>query len=119
MSRKKTEQSLPDPDEKVRTQLLAAIKETALLCRGTVLKRTKLCGKPSCRCAQDPKARHGPYYEWGRMVRERLVHTMISPQQARAILRAIRNYRRIERLLRRWEASSAKILLAMRRRKRS
>jgi len=38
------------------------------LCSGTILKRMKKCGKPSCRCAQDPSARHGPYFEWGHMV---------------------------------------------------
>ena len=38
------------------------------LCSGTLLQRTKVCGKSGCRCAQDVSARHGPYYEWGHMV---------------------------------------------------
>ena len=37
------------------------------LCSGTLLERTKVCGKPNCRCATDPAARHGPYYDWGHM----------------------------------------------------
>ena len=37
------------------------------LCSGTLLRRMKMCGKPGCRCAEDPDARHGPYYEWGHL----------------------------------------------------
>jgi len=43
------------------------------LCSGTLLQRTKVCGKPGCRCATDPNARHGPYYEWGHMRGGKLV----------------------------------------------
>jgi hypothetical protein len=32
------------------------------------------CGKPGCRCASDPAARHGPYYEWSHMLKGKLVH---------------------------------------------
>lgn len=30
--------------------------------RGSVLQRTRRCGKPNCACASDPKARHGGLY---------------------------------------------------------
>ena len=30
--------------------------------RGSLSERTIKCSKPGCACAQDPKARHGPYY---------------------------------------------------------
>jgi hypothetical protein len=30
--------------------------------RGSLSERTTKCSKPGCACAQDPKARHGPYY---------------------------------------------------------
>ena len=80
------------------------------VCSGTLLKRTKVCGKPGCRCAQDPKARHGPYYEWGRMKGGKLVHRNVSPGQAKTLRAAIRNYRAIRRLLRVWEAETMKII---------
>ena len=99
---------------RAREDLRRAIEGGDLLCRGTLLKRTKLCGKSSCRCAKDPTARHGPYYEWGRMERDRLVHTMVSREQAAEIIRAIREHRRIQRLLRRWERESTRALLLAR-----
>jgi hypothetical protein len=54
------------------------------LCSGTLLRRTKRCGKSGCRCAEDPAARHGPY--------------------------AIGNYRTVRRLLRAWENETVKLI---------
>lgn len=80
------------------------------LCSGTLLRRTKVCGKPGCRCAHDPTARHGPYYEWGRMKRGRLVHRMVSPPHAALLREAIGNYRALRRLLRAWEDETVKLI---------
>jgi hypothetical protein len=32
--------------------------------RGSVSERTMKCGKAGCPCQEDPKARHGPYYDY-------------------------------------------------------
>jgi hypothetical protein len=80
------------------------------LCSGTLLRRTKRCGKPGCRCAEDRAARHGPYYEWGRMQAGRLVHRMVSPAQAALLRDAIGNYRTVRRLLRAWEKETVKLI---------
>lgn len=96
---------------RVQEDLRRALDGVDFLSPGTLVKRTKICGKSSCRCAHDPTARHGPYYEWGRMERGRLVHTMVSPQQAAQLARSIRARRQVQRLLRRWERESAKAIL--------
>jgi hypothetical protein len=80
------------------------------LCSGTLLERMKLCGKPGCRCAEDPAARHGPYYEWGHMKRGKLVHRTVSPQQAAILRLAIANYRRVRKLLRSWEVETERLI---------
>jgi hypothetical protein len=82
------------------------------LCSGTLVRRTKVCGKAACRCATDPTARHGPYYEWGRMQGGRLVNRMVSPAQAALLRGAIRNYRALRRLLRIWENETVKLIEA-------
>ena len=81
-------------------------------CSGTLLTRMKLCGKASCRCARDPKHRHGPYYEWNRLLKGRLVHRVVSPGEVRFLRRAIANHRRVRRLLRRWEGETVRVLEA-------
>lgn len=93
-------------------QLRARIQAIDRLCSGTLLRRTKVCGKAGCRCAEDPTARHGPYYEWGRMKGGRLVHRMVSPAQAALLREAIANYRMLRRLLRTWEAETIKLIEA-------
>lgn len=80
------------------------------MCTGTLLKRTKLCGNPNCRCAKDPHARQGPYYEWGHMKGGRLINRMVSPQQAAILRLAIANYRKVKRLLRNWEAETERLM---------
>ena len=91
-------------------QIRGRIGTVERLCSGTLLRRTKVCGKPGCRCADDPTARHGPYYEWGRMKNGRLVHRMVSPAQAALLREAIGNYRTVRRLLRTWENETMKLI---------
>ena len=80
------------------------------LCSGTLLERMKRCGKPSCRCASDPQARHGPYYEWGHMHRGKLVHRSVSEEQAAVLRLAIANYRKVRALLREWEVETERLI---------
>ena len=78
---------------------------------GTLHTRTKVCGKLNCRCAQDPVARHGPYYEWSWREGDRGVHLIITRDQASALRRALRNYRKVKSLLVKWEEESARTIL--------
>ena len=100
---------------------IAAIKKRIakldLASSGTLMTRTKTCGKKSCRCSVDPEARHGPYHEWNRREGGRLVHKTVSAEQAREAARAIANYRAIQQLLARWERETVRIILARRNRK--
>jgi len=92
--------------ESIRKQIAAM----DLLAQGTLSKRTKVCGRQNCRCAQDPEARHGPYYEWTRREKGRYVHTVISAEQAEALAIAIDNNRRVLELLGRWSSETARAL---------
>ncbi|MFZ0325022.1 MAG: DUF6788 family protein [Actinomycetes bacterium] len=80
------------------------------LCSGTLLERTKMCGRPGCACAQDPAARHGPYFEWGYMRAGKLVHRQVSAQHAAVLRRAINNYRMARELLRDWEVETERLI---------
>src|ERR1700741_2245285 len=86
-----------------------ALSEIDYLCSGTLLERMKVCGKPGCRCAQDPDARHGPYYEWGHMKGGKLVHRMVTPEQAALLRRAIVNYRKAKKLMKAWEQETERL----------
>jgi hypothetical protein len=80
------------------------------LCSGTLLEHRTRCGKPGCRCANDPNARHGPYYDWGHMQAGKLVHRRVSPEQAAVLRLAIANYRKIKKLLLAWEKETERLI---------
>jgi hypothetical protein len=50
--------------ERRREQLLARLRALAggPLMRGSIVERTRRCGKANCACASDDKARHGGLY---------------------------------------------------------
>lgn len=92
--------------ESIRRRIAAM----GLVAQGTLSKRMKICGRPNCRCAEDPQARHGPYYEWTRREKGRYVNTLISEDQARELATAIDNHKRVLELMKRWSTETAKAL---------
>lgn len=50
--------------------------------RGSVSERTMKCSKPGCRCGENPKARHGPYYSLTRPVEGQTRSRYLSEEQA-------------------------------------
>ena len=101
-------------DDKARTRIAAVKRRIAaidLVASGTLLERTKVCGQPTCRCASDANARHGPYYEWNRRLQGRLHHRAVASEEARVIRRAMHDYQRLLALLEDWEHESARIIL--------
>ena len=91
-------------------RIRAELTEIEYLCSGTLHQRTKVCGRPTCRCAQDPLARHGPYYEWGHLKDGKLVHRVITPQQAHLLQQAINNQRHVKKLMRAWEEHTERLI---------
>ena len=92
------------------SRIRTAIGAFDYLCSGTLLEHLTRCGKPSCRCAQDPAARHGPYYDWGHMHNGKLVRRRLSAEQAALLRPAIANYRKVKKLLRTWEAETERLI---------
>jgi len=88
----------------------ASLKALDYLCSGTLLSRMMICGKPNCQCAKDPGARHGPYYQWGRMKGRKLVHRMVTAEQAVLLRHAIANYRQARKLMRTWERETERLI---------
>ena len=109
MSKSSPEQ-IAERSRKRITEIRAELAGMDYVCSGTLLKRMKTCGHPSCRCAQDPGARHGPYYEWGHMKGGKLVHRLVSAEQANLLRQAIATYRRLRKLLRSWENETERLI---------
>lgn len=92
-------------------EIRKAISALDYVASGTLHTRRKRCGRPNCRCAKDPKALHGPYYEWNRWIDGKLVHRIISAEQAKIVERALENLREVKRLLTQWERQTVEEVL--------
>ena len=90
--------------------LQGQIARLTYVARGSVVCRTKVCGRVTCPCATDPAARHGPYYEWNRMEGGRRLCTMVSPEKGRRLEEAIAQWRRLEGLLQRWQRETVRAI---------
>ncbi|GAC1663615.1 MAG: hypothetical protein PVS2B1_22810 [Candidatus Dormibacteraceae bacterium] len=99
--------------EKIHKNIAAiqrALSAMQYLSSGTLLKRTKVCGRSSCRCHVDRAARHGPYYEWGFLQGGKLRHRMLSAERAELMRQAIANHRKVKKLLKAWEAQTVRLI---------
>jgi hypothetical protein len=66
---------------------------------GTIRSISLKCGKPSCACWADKKARHGPYHFWDRKVGGKLSSKSIAEPMVPLLKKWINNRKRIEKSL--------------------
>ena len=111
MSKRRATTTVARARERIEA-IQAEITACEFVSSGSLTRRMTRCGKPNCRCAKDPDARHGPYFEWGRMEGGRQVSTYVSEEEAVLLRDAMRNHRRIKKLLRRWERESVRAMKA-------
>ena len=78
----------PDVPPHVR-QLATQLADATPMRRGSLSERTIKCGKPGCACAQDPKARHGPYYSLTQAVAGKTRSRFLTAQQAELVRQQI------------------------------
>jgi len=70
-----------DVPSRVR-QLAAELADVKPMRRGSLSERTIKCSKPGCACAQDPKARHGPYHSLTHAVAGKTRSRFLNAEQA-------------------------------------
>jgi hypothetical protein len=63
-------------------ELATALSRPKAMRRGSVSERTIKCSKPSCACASDAKARHGPYFSLTRSVEGKTQSRFLTAEQA-------------------------------------
>lgn len=79
--------------------LAAELADVGFMSQGSVVRRYTRCGKPGCRCQQDPPRPHGPYWQWSRAVGGKTVTRRITAEQAAIYKEWIANRRRALRII--------------------
>lgn len=78
---------MPDPSDipsSVRSHL-EGLAQPRPMRRGSLSERYMRCSKPTCACASDPDARHGPYFSLTRGVGGRTRSRLVSGEQAKLV----------------------------------
>lgn len=88
--------------------LKEALQRLGYVRPGSLVRRFMPCGKPSCRCMGDPRALHGPYYQWTLRVRGKTKTVRLTEDQARLCEEWIANHRKLKDIVRRMEVMSLK-----------
>jgi hypothetical protein len=96
---------VPDLDEYLR-QFEAyrdELDQIGFILTGSITKRFMRCGTAGCRCQTNPKALHGPYYEWTRKVRGKTVSVRLKKKEAEQLMEWIENKRRFYEIISKME----------------
>ena len=81
--------------------LKAELQTLGFIGQGSVsTRRIITCGRPACRCHDDPDARHGPYHYWTRKARGKTVGLKLTEDELVLYREWIANNRELERIVR-------------------
>lgn len=74
---------------------IAEIASEGALLPGSVVVRMMPCGKPNCRCKEDPPRLHGPYVQWTRKIGGKTRTRHLSGEELQRYQRWFDNARRL------------------------
>jgi hypothetical protein len=94
------------PTSERRRQLARQIATIDAALPGSIVIRHTRCGKPSCRCHQDPPQLHGPYIQWTRKINGRTRTQLLTKEQYERYKPWFENARLLRELLSELEAAS-------------
>ena len=98
--------TVTDQTAKRFRELKADLAQIEYFAKGTVLARMVKCGKPHCACHDNPKKRHGPYFEWTYKAQGKTVNVRLTPESAPIFQAAAKQYKKLKSILTRMEKLS-------------
>ena len=84
------------------------ITSKELVLNGTVAERYKQCGKVFCRCYDDKKYWHGPYWIWTRKENGKTITKTLRKEQAILVRSAIKQMKELNLNIEKWKKLSLK-----------
>jgi len=91
-------------------RITAELAALGLCLPGSVVVRTGRCGKPACKCHNDPPRLHGPYRSWTRKIAGKTATRLLSAEQLDNYKPLFDNHRRLKALLQELEQLSIAII---------
>ncbi len=79
--------------------IAAELASLGLALPGTLIQRRVRCGRPACRCHDDPPQLHGPYWQWTRKQAGKTISRLVPDDQVDDYRQWIENHRRLRELV--------------------
>lgn len=76
---------------------------------GVLSEQYKVCGRPGCRCKENPPEKHGPYHQLSWTRRRKSRTRFIRESEHRTIRTQISNYQRLQELVAEWVDASIEL----------
>lgn len=89
-------------------QLKKELLTVGFVCLGSVSAVYQQCGKPNCRCHNDPDSRHGPYSLWTRKIKGKTTSRFLNQQNATECKEWIANQRKLQKIIKQMQELSKK-----------
>lgn len=100
----------PTPAERRRQAALARrLAEAGFVLPGSLFTRQMRCGKPNCRCHDEPPELHGPYQQWTRTAGGKTLTRLLPDQVADRYQGWFDNARRLRDTITELEALSVTV----------
>lgn len=103
----KLDDQMAKPALKKRLRMLKSVqdelRDIGFVLPGSIVKRFMRCGRKGCACQTDPKAAHGPYYDWTRKEDGKTVSIRLTEKEASLLTKWIENKNRLYRLVTKME----------------
>jgi hypothetical protein len=96
-------------ERRAQTAIARRLAAAGFVLPGTLIERTMACGKPTCRCKQDPPRLHGPYHQWTRKVDGKTQTVNLTDEQVARYGPWLANARQLRSLINELEELSLRI----------
>lgn len=71
------------------------LRDIGFVLPGSIVKRFMRCGRKGCACQTNPKAVHGPYFDWTRKVEGKTVSIRLTKKEASLLIKWIEEKNRL------------------------
>jgi len=88
--------------------LAAKLADIGYISAGSLAQRHNRCGKPNCRCHDEPPQMHGPYWQWTTKVNGKTVNRRFSEAEAELYQEWIANDRHLRAIITQMRQVAAK-----------
>lgn len=105
MDPKKEMLSIEKQIEKIKGKIVAL----GPLRPGSLSEQYNVCGRPDCRCKDNPPKKHGPYHQLSFTLSGKSSSSFVKKEHLPAVKRQVANHQKLKQLVKQWVELGARL----------